>query len=243
MRIDDLDAPRVRGEYVEDIFESLAWLGIEPDAGPHSAAEQRNAFSQTARIALYNTLLEKLADAGHLFACTCSRKDVEQRRRSGQYDGACMAKNIPLDTPDVSWRIRTPRETALVHFTDGLAGAQQIDLWEAQRHFVVRRRDGLPAYHIASLYEDATAGINAIVRGQDLLSSTAAQLYTARLLGIENFTAARFYHHPLLEDEGGHKLSKSAGSKSLKALRGAGVAAADVMAAFEKWRAEFSVAL
>ena len=235
LRIDDLDAPRTRREYIEDIFETLAWLGIEPDEGPGSADEQVAVFSQSHRMPQYYLLLQKLIDGGHIFACTCSRKDLEQHHNCSLYAGTCIHKNIPLETPGASWRILTPRGSSAISFDDGLAGRQTIDLWQAQRHFVVRRRDGLPAYHIASLWDDVDYGINTIVRGQDLLGSTAVQLYLAGLAGLGSFQAVNFYHHALVEDDAGKKLSKSAGSSSLKALRDAGVGASAIRAAFTEW--------
>jgi glutamyl-tRNA synthetase len=222
LRIDDLDALRLRREYLEDIFESLAWLDIVYDEGPMNIEEQDQQFSQRFRVTRYNEVLRSLVDTGLVFACNCSRKDLQQTTQDGQYPGTCLSKNIPLDAPDVSWRIQTPKDASMVRFYDKIIGAQHMDLWDVQRHFVVRRRDGLPAYHVASLSDDADYGINTIVRGEDLLSSTGAQLYLAGLLRTHSFTNATLYHHPLLRDRQGGKLSKSAGSTSLRAMRAAG---------------------
>lgn len=222
LRIDDLDALRKRPEYITDIFESLRWLSIEPDEGPQNPVDQELHFSQRLRLPVYDRMLQRLADTGLVFACTCSRKDLE-RSGTGQYAGTCIRKDIPLDTPDVAWRIQTPQQDAAIHFCDRILGDQRFDLREVQRHFIVRRRDGLPAYHVASLCDDADYRINLIVRGADLLTSTAAQLYLARLLKLEHFYGSAFYHHPLLTDAHGVKLSKSTGSTSLKALREMGL--------------------
>jgi glutamyl-tRNA synthetase len=234
LRIDDLDAPRIRKEYVEDIFESLSWLGIEPDEGPQDAAEQSTLFSQSLRISKYNDLLHRLVATGLVFACNCSRKDLQQKSSDGQYAGTCIDKQIPLDTPDVSWRLRTSEATN-VSFHDRIMGRQEIRLWDVQRHFVIRRRDGLPAYHVASLYDDVDYNINTIVRGADLLTSTAAQLYLAQLLQLDGFIRTAFYHHPLMTDEKGEKLSKSAGSTSLKAMRESKMRAEDLRASATDW--------
>jgi glutamyl-tRNA synthetase len=234
LRIDDLDAPRIRPEYLSDIFESLAWLGIQPDAGPADVADHEAHFSQSLRLPQYDTMLQRLVETGLVFACTCSRKQMLEASPDGQYAGACIAKHIPLDTPGVAWRIQTPPDT-VIRFSDALAGEQHISLWEQQRHFIIRRRDGLPAYQVASLSDDITYGINTIVRGADLLSSTAAQLYLAGLLGMDGFINACFYHHPLLSDELGQKLSKSAGSRSLKTLREAGIAGQEIREAARQW--------
>lgn len=235
IRIDDLDAPRVRAEYLDDIFESLQWLGIQSSEGPRDRSEQQAGYSQSQRIPGYNSLLQQLVKEGLVFACNCSRKELMQHSSDGQYPGTCLHKNIALDTADVTWRMLMPDKEVMIHFTDGITGNQEINLWSKHRYFVVRRRDGLPAYHIASLYDDVYYQINTIVRGQDLLSSTAAQLYLARLLNLETFRDTTFYHHPLIVDEQGNKLSKSAGSTSLKALRGTGVSASTIRKQAAAW--------
>lgn len=234
LRIDDLDAPRVRSEYVQDIFDSLAWLDIQPDTGPKDIEEQNKAFSQRLRILQYESLLRKLVNTGLVFACNCSRKHLQQASTDGQYSGTCIQKHIPLNAPDVSWRLRTP-ESVNVTFHDQIMGRQEIRLWDVQRHFIVRRRDGLPAYHIASIYDDVDYGINTIVRGGDLLTSTAAQLYIAQLLQLDAFNESTFYHHSLVKDESGEKLSKSAGSTSLKALKENKMRAEDMRALADDW--------
>lgn len=235
LRIDDLDAPRVRVEYINDVFESLAWLGIEPDEGPQNALEQEQVFGQHLRMQRYNEVLEQLAATGLVFACECTRKDLQLYNNGGRYAGTCLNKDIPLDKADVAWRINTPPATAISIFNDHIAGPLRLDLWDTQRHFIVRRRDGLPAYQVASLCDDVTYGITTIVRGADLLTSTGAQLYLAKLMGFETFLSVNFYHHPLLQDEQGVKLSKSAGSTSLKALRKAGTSATEIRAAAARW--------
>ncbi|MBS1615638.1 MAG: tRNA glutamyl-Q synthetase [Bacteroidetes bacterium] len=218
LRIDDLDSPRLRAEYLDDIFESLAWLGIWPDEGPKSPQEHESLFSQRLRLPAYEEGLRQLVNTGLVFACTCSRKKIAETATNGQYPGTCLNKNIPLNQPGVAWRIQTPPEYT-IHFDDALMGPVRLRLWEHQCHFIIRRRDGLPAYQVASLLDDVAYGINTIVRGEDLLSSTAAQCYLARLLGLDAFLQSRFYHHRLLLDAQGQKLSKSAGSNSLKAMR------------------------
>jgi glutamyl-tRNA synthetase len=234
LRIDDLDASRIRTEYVQDIFESLDWLGIAPDRGPRNAAEQSMVFSQTLRLTKYDALLSKLVNTGLVFACNCSRKELQESSADGQYPGTCIDKQIPLDASGVSWRLQTPEDT-VISFEDQIMERQEIPLWDVQRHFLIRRRDGLPAYHVASLFDDVDYGINTIVRGADLLTSTAAQLYLAQLLQLDSFTNTTFYHHPLLKDDSGEKLSKSAGSTSLKALRESKMRAEDLRASASEW--------
>lgn len=238
LRIDDLDTPRVRWEYVEDIFESLAWLGIQLGEGPRDAGKQATDYSQQSRLPAYNELLERLAGTGLVFACECSRKDLQQHSEDGQYTGTCMEKNIPLNTPGSAWRILTP-PGSMIYFEDGIKGHQTLALRKTQRHFIIRRRDGLPAYQVASLCDDMSYGINTIVRGEDLLTSTGAQLYLAQVLGLESFRKTQFYHHPLLTDAAGEKLSKSAGSTSLRAVRELGVSGSSVRQGAEDWYKSF----
>ena len=204
LRVDDLDAPRAKPEYVSDVFETLDWLGIDWDIGPNGPDDLASNWSQSHRLPMYHELLKKLKEQGYLFACECSRKDLVDS--GGVYPGTCLHKNIALDAPDVAWRVKVEAD-AVIHFTDGWQGALQYALGQEMGSFVVRRRDGIPAYQIASLADDAHFGVNSIARGMDLLPSTAAQLYLAQLLGIDSFTQTQFYHHPLILDDNGQKLS------------------------------------
>lgn len=201
LRIDDLDADRKRPEYVADIFESLEWLGLDWDEGPRSQEDFEKNWSQHRRLTLYFKALEKLRDTGLLFACRKSRRDLAPF--GGDYPPEFREQNLRLDGEDVAWRIETPSGFPLPDF-------------------VVRRRDGIPAYQLASLVDDLHFGVTHVVRGADLEASTQAQLYLAECLGETNFLKIRFLHHPLITDEQGEKLSKSAGSTSLKAMRESG---------------------
>lgn len=201
LRIDDLDAERKRSEYVRDIFESLEWLGLDWDEGPASPEDFEAKWSQNRRIDLYNKFLQQLREQGLLFACAKSRRDLAPF--DGAYPPEFRNQNLSLDTPGVTWRIATPPGFPLPDFA-------------------VRRRDGLPAYQLASLADDLFFGITHVLRGDDLQASTKAQRFLAEGLGREDFLAIRFLHHPLLRDARGEKLSKSAGAESLKAWRGKG---------------------
>jgi glutamyl-tRNA synthetase len=234
LRIDDLDAPRVRPEYVNDIFETLTWLGIRWQQGPQDAGSHAANFKQAYRLERYQAVLQKLIAQGQVFACTCSRKDILARSTDGRYPGTCRFKNIPLDTPDAAWRMAIPEQT-IIHFEDAFLGKVSTNLHQEVHDIVVRRRDGLSAYHITSLADDVEFDINTIVRGEDLLSSTAIQLYLSACLDLSAFEAIRFYHHPLIKDVQGEKLSKSAGSASLKYLRETGLSAAALREDFHQW--------
>lgn len=214
LRIDDLDRQRVRPAYVQSIFEALRELEISPELGPQTPAEHEAHFSQTLRLPRYGEVLHKLVWGKHVFACRCSRAQMTAESRNGQYSGACLHRNIPLDAPDVSWRLRMP-EDAESHFYNETGGLETANLFALNPYFVVRRRDGLPAYHIASLADDVDYGTTDIIRGEDLRESTFSQAYLAALLEFETFRNIHFEHHPLLLGPDGQKLSKSAGAKAI----------------------------
>jgi glutamyl/glutaminyl-tRNA synthetase len=230
LRIDDLDADRKRPAYVADIFESLHWLGISWDMGPRDAEDFEANWSQRHRMGLYAELLGRLQAAGQLFACECSRAQLQQRGAGGRYPGTCREKSLPLDTPGLAWRVRVPADT-VASFRDEKRGLFQIDLSEAMGDFVVRRRDGIPAYQVASLADDLHFGVDSIVRGEDLLDSTAAQYWLADQIGETVFSRNRFWHHALVTDASGRKLSKSEGAESLRSLRASGIGPEAIWAA------------
>lgn len=235
LRIDDLDAERVRPAYVEDIFATLHWLGIDWDEGPRDPEELVKSWSQHLRMARYHSLLEQLRAGGHLYACACSRKAVRERAGALEYDGHCRDRQLPLDRPGLAWRLRLPvRER--VGWRTWPQGAWRecgMDLPDP----VVRQRNGRPAYHIASLADDVQFEVDLIVRGEDLLPSTAIQVYLAGLLGLDAFRQAVFLHHGLVLDASGAKRSKSRGADSLHAARAAGGAPAEVHALAGRLRA------
>lgn len=210
LRIDDLDLARTNDAYLLDIFETLHWLQIEWQEGPVNAEEHRLYYSQLGRLPRYEQLIQQLAESGMVYACRCSRSQVQARSPNGLYPGTCRHLGIPLDEPDTALRLHVPPHIR-VTFYDQLKGALHIDLSNTTGDFIIRRRDKIPAYHIASLADDRDFNINCIVRGEDLLESTAAQLFIARLCNIDSFMNCFFFHHPLLLNTDGLKLSKSAG--------------------------------
>ncbi len=199
LRIDDLDADRKRPEYTAGIFETLCHAGFDWDIGPGAGmtitadctADFEVNWSQHRRLYLYHDVLARLRETGLVFACRKSRKDVTAA--GGIYPPEFRNQGLSLDDPDVAWRIKT----------DGLDPSMQ--------DFVVRRRDGLPAYQVASVADDLHFGVTHIIRGEDLEPSTQAQQWLAGVLGETGFREIRFLHHPLVRNERGEKLSKSAG--------------------------------
>jgi glutamyl-tRNA synthetase len=191
LRIDDLDAARFRPEYLSHIFSTLGQLNIHPNLGPANPREFHSRWSQQHRMHLYEAALETLREKSLLYACRRSRKDLAAP--TDNVPSPPDIQNCQLDDSDVNWRLRTPEAFPIPNF-------------------IVRRRDGIPAYQLASVVDDSHFGITHVVRGADLVPSTLAQLYLAECLDLPAFREITFLHHPLLLDEYGHKLSKSTGA-------------------------------
>ena len=229
LRIDDLDADRVRSEYLQDVFDSLRWLGIEWHEGPRDAADHHHHWSQQHRLSRYAEMLEQLRGLGVLYGCTCSRSVLSRIKPE---DHTCRTAGRDLDDPACSWRIRIANGTR-VTMRDLKGGTTMLDVPALIGDTTLRQRPGMgsmgmPAYQIASLADDVDRNVSTIVRGVDLLPSTALQLHLASLLGLDDFLRIRFWHHPLIKDEGGRKLSKSDGSTSLKAMRESGAGTEEI---------------
>lgn len=207
LRIDDLDRERVRAEYIENIFRVLEWLGLDWDLGPKSADEFQRQFSQEHRIGLYRQMLENLQAQRLVFACACSRKLLKDKGTGSVYPGTCKKRNINLAAKNVGWRLNTDEPLRLKYQEFGQGTVETI-LPASQQYFVVKRRDDLPAYHLASLADDLHFGINFIVRGHDLYDATLVQLYLGEKLEAQAFLRSTCFHHPLILDHN-VKLSKS----------------------------------
>lgn len=245
LRIDDLDRERIRKEYIEDIFETLAFLDIPWDEGPRDAAAFEREFSQLHRLPIYDQALGRLQENNLLFACNCSRSQLLSTGNRG-YAGTCLNKHLPLQV-GYNWRLIT-NSNQQINMQDLLAGNQRFVLPADMQYFVVRKRDEHPAYQLASVIDDMHYGVDLVVRGEDLWHSTLAQLYLAEVLPANNFSNTVFHHHLLLK-QNDNKLSKSAGDTSVQSLRREGKTASDVftmIAAFlgyqqyvQRWEALF----
>lgn len=233
LRIDDLDRERVRPDYIKDIFETLSFMNLKCDEGPKNEAEFNAVFSQSTRKPLYDKALRTLAENKMVYACTCSRSEILNARKDGIYTGTCRDKNIPLDTPEVSWRLKTDtnKNVAMLTFQGSLVNTQLPTL---MNDFVVRKRDGQAAYQLASLVDDLHFGMDLVVRGEDLWNSTVAQLYLAMMLDKKDFLKTTFHHHSLLNTSDGKKISKSAGDTSIQSLRKQGKTAEEMLRQLEK---------
>ncbi len=197
LRIDDVDASRMRTEYVENIFSMLDWLGIDYDEGPRSSREFFDRYSQAIRKSEYFERARALTT----YACRCSRKQIEARvGKSGVYDGFCQDKKH--------------------HFIAGET-ALRVDL-DAAPGVIVWTRDDRPSYHLVSVIEDLRLGTTHLMRGQDLRDSSLIQQKLARALGETRYSEIEHRFHPLLLDSQGKKLSKSANSDSLEQFRARG---------------------
>ena len=218
LRVDDLDGDRYRPEYLEDIFRTIDWLGIDYDAGPQNIADFEQHWSQHLRIPQYNDYLHQLREKGLLYACTCSRREIREQSHDGLYPGTCRLAQKDWDGPETAWRVRldTP---AKVTYREWQLGEQHIAWDAAMGDFVVRQKNELPAYQIASLADDLRWDINFVVRGRDLKASTGAQVWLANALNENTFQDIIFWHHPLLLDASGEKLSKSKGAAALQHWR------------------------
>ena len=214
LRIDDIDAARKRPEYVQDVFDTLEWLGIEWDEGPENVLDFEGNWSQNRRMETYHTALTQLRDNNMIFPCNKSRKELAQF--NGAYPDIFRQQALSPDEPDTAWRANTPPDFILPCF-------------------IVRRRDGVPAYQIASVCDDIDFGITHIIRGADLEASTITQQWLAPYMGKSAFQHIAIYHHPLIKDDTGGKLSKSAGSQSLAELRVSGIKPENIYQIAANW--------
>lgn len=220
LRIDDLDRERYRKEYLEDIFYALDWLGIQYDEGPSSVADFDKYWSQHKRNSLYNDALKSMLKQDWVYTCDCTRKDLVARGNYPVYDGKCRDLKKSF-LKNMAWRWRLKEDTS-IHWVDLFKANTTVNLSEQMGDFVVKQKNGLPSYQLGSYLDDLHFNITHIIRGADLLTSTAAQLYMATHWKSNDFQRIHFGHHPLITDKNGNKLSKSAGSESLKSLRETG---------------------
>jgi glutamyl-tRNA synthetase len=231
LRNDDLDRARVRPEFVRAFIEDLRWFGLDWTEGPDLGGPFA-PYDQSARIEIYRGAFNQLKERGLVYPCTCSRQDVLralQAPHRGEeepiYPGICRNRRIE-EIPagaKVSWRFSVPREPIL--FTDRNLGAHTFTGQHDFGDFVIWRHDDLPSYQLACAVDDAAMQISEVVRGADLLASTARQLLLYRAL---NLTPPTFYHCELMTDEHGVRLAKRNDALSLRELRARGKTPSEV---------------
>jgi glutamyl/glutaminyl-tRNA synthetase len=220
LRIDDIDKERIKKKYVEDIFKTLELLGIPWDEGPRNYQEYKSKYSQIHRIDQYQKALEQLKRTNKLFACDCSRRKVSLTSPSGGYSGACEKRKLPFEDKDANWRLLTSNKA--IPLNDISRPGFTLTLPALMRDFVVRRKDGLPAYQLTSVVDDMLDKVDFIVRGKDLMGSSAAQLFLSEKLPKNPLKEAVFFHHRLMPDANNRKMSKSSGATSIQHLVKAG---------------------
>ena len=252
LRNEDLDAQRFKLEYVGAMLEDLKWFGLDWQEGPDCGGPF-GAYSQSERREFYLAAMRRLLTGGFIYPCTCSRSDVRralsaphQGEDEPVYPGTCRQKcssssveaafdlEIPSDSPVKSvrsqrrrnWRFRVP-EGEVIEFADGRYGPQRFIAGKDFGDFVVWRHDGVPAYQLSVVVDDAAMRITEVVRGADLLQSTARQLLLYRALRV---SAPEFYHCPLMTDEQGVRLAKRHDALSLRRLRAEGISPAKLRA-------------
>lgn len=192
LRIDDLDTPRSKPGAVDTILRTLETLALQWD---------RDVVYQSNRQHAYDAALEHLQQRGLLYKCFCTRKQIKGRR----YPGTCRHLQV---LPDKQFAVRIITNSEPVGFTDKIQGDYYQNLQQESGDFIVRRADGLFAYHLACITDDAWQGITDIVRGADLIDSTPQQIYLQRQLGL---TTPVYSHFPVATDINGKKISKRLG--------------------------------
>ena len=192
LRIEDHDRIRSRPEYEAAILEDLAWLGFTPPDAPRTR--------QSDRHAVYERALARLRRSHHVYACDCSRRQLQD----GRYTGHCRSRNLP-ERPDLGLRVQMPDD-------------------EETGDLLVRDRDGNWTYQFAVTVDDDDQGVTLVIRGDDLRSSTGRQVTLGRMLGRP--APAEFIHHPLILKADGEKLSKASHDSGIRELRARGLTAA-----------------
>lgn len=233
LRIDDLDKGRKRSEYVEDIFHTLKWLGMDWDSGPRNSADFERHHSQHLKLPQYQAALDKLRLQHNLYACDCSRKQWKSKSSNGLYPKTCRELEKPFHADNMAWRIKS--QSCNISIDDLLSPQKQVSPHEEMGDFIIRKKDKLPAYQIGSVIDDITAGTNLIIRGEDLWGSSVAQLYLSQLLKDQTLPSASWIHHPLLVDSQGQKLSKSEGATAVMHLREKADGRTQLFRAFSAW--------
>jgi glutamyl/glutaminyl-tRNA synthetase len=230
-RNEDLDPQRSKPQYVDAMLDDLRWLGIEWQEGP-DVGGPFGPYVQSQRRDWYLQAWRELKDGGWIYPCTCSRKDLAESAQAPHeqndeplYPGKCRRNHSDATSPaGVNWRFRVP-DGRTIKFQDRGQGTQSFDAGRGFGDFLVWRRDDVPAYQLAVVADDAAMGITEVVRGLDLLKSTARQILLFEALGIK---PPDYFHCDLVTDDAGVRLAKRHDALSLLALRASGMSAQEV---------------
>lgn len=249
MRMEDLDPDRRRPEYAAAALEDLRWLGMDWDEGP-DVGGSFGPYAQSARHDVYLAAWKKLYKGGHIYPCRCSRKDLaaavsaphegaareQDRNDEPIYPGTCRPSctgegvfELAADPDDgpgrINWRFRVPDQES-IEFDDLNLGPQRFVAGIDFGDFLVWRRDRLPGYQLACVADDAAMRITEVVRGADLLKSTARQILLNRALGSAD---PKWSHCNLVVDENGVRLAKRHDSLSIRELRRKGIKPKEIL--------------
>ncbi len=223
LRNEDLDPDRSQPHFYRAMIEDLRWLGLQWQEGP-DVGGLFGPYTQSERQHLYRDAWRSLLEGGWLYPCRCSRKDLALAMQAphddeGIYPGTCRpAARQPFtgNQPSAAnWRFRVP-DCQVIEFEDRHFGPQRFVAGQDFGDFLVWRRDDLPSYQLAVVVDDAAMQITEVVRGADLLKSTARQILLAQALGL---SSPAWYHCDLLRDGQGQRLAKRHDALSLRALR------------------------
>lgn len=239
-RMEDLDTYRSREQYAQAAIDDLRWLGMEWKEGPDIGGPY-SPYLQSQRRDLYLKAWKTLLERGAIYPCYCSRKDLERLasapHESGAaplddepiYPGSCRKNllNQPiLDSPEgLNWRFRVP-DGETVEFFDEHCGKQSFVAGVDFGDFLVWRRDNVPAYQLACVVDDEAMKITEVVRGADLLKSTARQILLNRAL---EFSSPKWFHCDLVTDDAGERLAKRHDALALRTLRERGLSPRDIL--------------
>lgn len=232
MRMEDLDRSRVRPGCAEQIIDDLRWMGLEWDEGP-DVGGKTGPYEQSARDGIYAAALGRLRDAHAIFPCFCSRKDIQQAASAPHgsngpiYPGTCRELGLTFRekggrSAALRYRVSAGRTEVEDVVTESIVQNLSHDVGD----FVLRRADGIFAYQLAVVIDDAFMGITDVVRGVDLRESTPRQLALFHALDLP---APRYWHVPLMADDDGNRMSKRDGSESVMMYRARGGKAAELV--------------
>jgi glutamyl-queuosine tRNA(Asp) synthetase len=230
LRNEDLDPQRSKQKFVDAMIDDLAWLGIKWTPP---------MVVQSERLALYREAFERLLAGEFAYPCTCSRRELAQMVQAPHedtdeepiYSGRCRPAGDGAShrlQESMNYRFRVP-DGETIRFVDANLGPQSFVAGKDFGDFLVWRKDGLPSYQLACVVDDAAMRITEVVRGADLLKSTARQILLQRALGVPGVA---YFHTPLLRDEKGVRLAKRHDALAIRTLREQGLAPADVLRLF-----------
>jgi glutamyl-tRNA synthetase len=236
LRNEDLDGPRVKPGAAEEAIEVLQWLGLDWDEGP---------YYQRGDLSPYRAALQRLAAQGDIYACRCTRREIEAAALSAphgdehelRYPGTCRPEDRlavspeQLDDPGLAWRMRSPE--GVTTFDDHFAGRHEYDIQATSGDFLVATKEGLPSYQLAVVVDDARQGIDRVVRGDDLLGSTHRQLLLQQRLGLKS--PPEYFHLPLVVGGDGRRLAKRHGDSRISHYRAQGVSPRRIVGLLGEW--------